>query len=203
MDGRIDPGTSPAQRLAPVKPSEPRPRPIPERLYRNAIDRADRRTRLILRLAGEMGLRRAEIAQVHARDLIEDLDGWTLVVHGKGDKDRDVPLPPHLAAEIRWTCKAGWMLPGDYFGHLSPRWVGKLATRLLPDQWTIHTLRHRFSTISYRLDRDLMTLRDTLGHSSVATTQRYIKVADAAKRQLVTSVGTYREGFGPPGEMAA
>lgn len=197
-DGRIAEEEAPAKRLAPVRPAPPRPRPIPERIYWQAIQEADRRTRLILRCAGELGMRRAEIAVVHARDLIEDLDGWTLVVHGKGQKDREVPLPPHLAAEIRWTAGRDWMLPGQDHGHLSPRWVGKLARRVLPGEWTIHTLRHRFSTVSYRIDRDLMTLRDVLGHTSVATTQRYIKIPDTAKRRLVSSVSD-----GPPDEWIA
>lgn len=160
-----------------------------------ALTAADDRGQLILRLAAEAGLRRAEIAVVHCRDMFEDLAGWTLNVHGKGGKDRDVPLPSHLAATIRLRAGKTWMLPGDYQGHLSPRWVGKLATRVMPDEWTLHSLRHRFSSVSYEIDRDLMALRDVLGHASVATTQRYVKTPDEAKRRIVSSVAHYRDGY--------
>lgn len=183
---------SPADCLPAVKPGQPKPRPTPESVYRAALLGADDRSQLILRLAGECGLRRAEIAHVHARDLLEDLVGWSLVAHGKGGKDRDIPLPPYLAAMIRLRAADGWLFPGDYQGHLSPRWVGKLAVLALPGDWTLHTLRHRFASVSYAVDHDLMTLRDLLGHESVATTQRYVKTVDEAKRRMITAVSQYR-----------
>lgn len=190
QSGLVD--ASPAAALPSVRPEEPSPRPIPERLYMAALLDANDRDELILRLAGEVGMRRAEIAQVHVgRDMVEDLDGWTLIVHGKGGKDREVPLPPHLAATMRLRGR-GWLFPGDDHGHLSARWIGKLGTRALPEHWTLHPLRHRFSSVSFELDRDLMTLRDLLGHASVATTQRYVRVRDEAKRRLVMSVARYR-----------
>lgn len=184
---------SPSDHLPSMRPEEPHPRPAPESVYRAALAAADERGQLILRLAAEAGLRRAEIADIHGRrDLVEDLDGWTLTVHGKGGKDRDVPLPPFLAATIRLRAGNSWMLPGSDNGHLSPRWVGKLATRVMPDEWTLHTLRHRFASVSYEIDRDLMALRDVLGHASVATTQRYVKTRDDAKRRIVNSVAGYQ-----------
>lgn len=184
---------SPADHLPSVRAEEPRPRPAPENVYRAALAAADDRGQLILRLAAEAGLRRAEIAVIHGRrDMLEDLDGWTLTVHGKGGKDRDVPLPPYLASTILLRAGKAWLFPGDYQGHLSPRWVGKLATRVMPDEWTLHTLRHRFASVSYEIDRDLMALRDVLGHTSVATTQRYIKTRDDAKRRIVASVSQYQ-----------
>lgn len=52
----------------------------------------------MLRLAGEAGLRRAEIAQVHTADL---MDGGALLVHGKGGKNRVVPISTYLVSLIR------------------------------------------------------------------------------------------------------
>ena len=65
-----------------VKPSEPVPMPIPEHALQAGLRAADDRARLALRLAAECGMRRAEIAQVHAADLGADADGAYLVVHG-------------------------------------------------------------------------------------------------------------------------
>jgi integrase len=183
---------SPAERLPAVKPGQPRPRPTPERIYAAALDDADDRTGLILRLAGELGMRRGEIAQMHANDLVDDLLSTTLIAHGKGNKDRDLPMPPGLAAACRLRAGTGWLFPGDFNGHLSPRYVGKLATRVLPEGWGLHSLRHRFASLSNDLDHDLIGLCDTLGHASVATTQRYVRVSDEAKRRLVMSVASHR-----------
>lgn len=100
----------PAAALPKVRAASPTPRPAPEIAYREALGRADARSRLILRLAAEVGLRRAEVAQVHSRDLIEDLEGWSLIVHGKGGRQRVVPLPDGLAVALR-ARPAGWAFP--------------------------------------------------------------------------------------------
>lgn len=175
---------SPAADLTPVKATPPAPRPTPDDVYRAALASADGRTRLILRLAAEVGLRRSEISHIHSDDLIQEVGGWSLVVHGKGGKDRVVPLPHDLAHVIR-IAGGGYLFPGNDDGHLSPRYVGKLATRVLHGKWTIHSLRHRFASRAYALDRDLFTVQDLLGHASPATTRVYVQVLDADKRRTV------------------
>ncbi|WP_298041451.1 hypothetical protein, partial [uncultured Microbacterium sp.] len=64
-----------ADALPMVKATAPRPRPAPDAAYREALLRAPARETLMLRLAAEMGLRRSEVAQVHTRDLLDDLVG--------------------------------------------------------------------------------------------------------------------------------
>lgn len=180
---------NPAEALPRVKATAGIPRPVDELSYRAALRDAAPRVRLILRCAAEVGLRRAEIAQVHRRDLLQDLGGWSLIVHGKGDRPRVVPLPAGLAAEIAEQCQRwGHMLPGDDAGHLSPRYVGKLAARALPDDWTLHGLRHRFATIAYSLDRDVFTVQQLLGHASPATTRRYVALDTSSMRSTVDRV---------------
>lgn len=172
-----------------VRPKRPQPRPVPEREYRTALTEADDRTRVILLLAGEAGLRRGEIAQINRRDIMEDLDGLTLLVHGKGNKERYVPLSPHVAAAV--TSYLGlreWLLPSPAGGHLTPRHVGKLASRILPGIWTLHTLRHRFGTQVHRATRDVVMVKELLGHESLATTQRYIAVDRSELRRAVMSI---------------
>lgn len=176
--------TDPTTALARVEPAQPRPRPTPDQAYRAALAAATPRERLMLRLAAELGLRRAEVATVHTRDLVEDLDGWSLLVHGKGARDRLVPLPPILAAELR-ALPHGWAFPGDHDGHLSPRWVGKLIARLLPEPWTMHSLRHRFATRAYAAAGDLLVVQKLLGHTSPVTTQVYVRLPDDALRRTV------------------
>lgn len=171
--------------LPPIGPSQPRPRPTPDVAYRMALAAADERERLMLRLAAEMGLRRTEVAQIHSRDLMDDFDGTSLRIFGKGAKERVVPLPPVLAAELR-ALPPGYAFPGDYGpGHLSPRWVGRLVTRLLPDGQTMHGLRHRFGSRAYQVDRDLLVVQALLGHSSPTTTRTYVEIPNAALRRTV------------------
>lgn len=154
-------------------------------VYRQALAEAPERERLILRLAAECGMRRAEVAQVHRNDLVEDLDGWSIQVHGKGRRNRTVPLPPDLARDLHRATSDGWAFPGSDHGHLSPRWVGKLMARRLEGDWTMHTLRHLFATTTYAVDRDVFTVQDLLGHASPATTRRYVRLPDDSKRAHV------------------
>ncbi len=175
----------PSGGLGPVKPAEPAPRPTPELEYQQALAEADSREHLMLRLAAELGLRRAEVAQVHARDLEHDLLGWSLRVLGKGGKVRVVPMPTGLALALREQCAGGWAFPSERGGHLTPAHVGRLVSRLLPAGTTMHSLRHRFATRAYAVDRDLLTVQALLGHSSPETTRRYVRLPDAALRRTV------------------
>lgn len=178
----------PAVKLPHVKAEEPHPHPAPETAYRGALEQADGRTGLMVRLAAEMGLRRAEVAGIHSRDVSIDGDGvrW-LTVHGKGGKDRDVPMPRALG-ELVAAQPAGWLFPGHDGGHLSPRWVGNLVSATLPAGVTMHALRHRFATRAYNLDRDVFTVQRLLGHASPATTQRYVATDPGTMRQLVEAI---------------
>lgn len=141
----------------------------------------------MLRLAAEVGMRRAEVAVGHSRDIFEDLGGHSLTAHGKGGKARDLPLPPGLAAQLM-ALPAGYFFPGSDAGHLSPRWVGKLVTLLLPDDLTMHTLRHRFATRAYAVDKDVFVVQELLGHASPATTRRYVQVPREGLRRTVLAV---------------
>ena len=171
-----------------VKASEPAPRPAPENVYRVSLANADARARLILRLAGEAGLRRGEIAQISRDDLTRDLMGYSLRVHGKGGKTRTVPLTDKLALLlVNYLGRRYWLFPSPTGGHLTPRHVGKLASKVMPDIWTLHTLRHRFATVTYDGTRDLLVVQQLLGHSSVATTQRYIATPQDRLRAAVAA----------------
>lgn len=180
--GRLD--HNPAGLLPPIRPARHAPRPAPERAVADALLSADDRQRLMVLLAVREGLRRGEIARVHSDDLIEEAGGWSLRVHGKGDKIRVVPLSDDVALELM-VLPSGWAFPGQVDGHLSPEYVGKLVSRLLPDGWTTHTLRHRFATNAYAGQRDLFAVQTLLGHSSPETTRRYVHVPDESLRAAV------------------
>jgi integrase len=157
-----------------IKMTKGRARPAPDRIYHEALISAKPRETLMLRLAAEVGLRRGEVAQAHTNDLMEDLVGHSLIVHGKGGKTRTVPLPVSLGRAVAGL-EPGYLFPGNDNGHLSPRYVGKLIRDLMPDQWTMHTLRHRFGTRAYALTSDILLVQEMLGHASPNTTRVYVE----------------------------
>lgn len=177
---------SPALSIPVVKASDPNPAPVPDSAWRIAYAMADTRERLMLDLAEGHGLRRAEVAVVWPeRDLIEDLDGWSLLVHGKGGKTRVVPLDADVASTLR-AMPAGWAFPGRIDGHLSPRWVGRVVADLLPGHHTMHKLRHRAASQVHEAGGgDLALTQDFLGHASPVTTRRYVKVRDGRMRAAI------------------
>lgn len=160
------------------------PRPADEFVVNDALRRADSRVYLMLMLGSRYGMRRGEIARVSTRDLRADGGDWSLVVHGKGGKERLLPLLPDMAFAIR-DAPAGWLFPNGLGGHLTPAHVGKLVRRALDGVATAHQLRHRFATRTYQATRDIRAVQELLGHASVATTQRYTKVAESALRDVI------------------
>jgi integrase len=140
----------------------------------------------MIRLAAEAGLRRAEIAAVHSRDVMRDLVGRSLIVRGKGDKQRIVPISDELADTI--TAADGYVFPGRWSGHAEASYIGKHLSRLLGDGWTPHSLRHRYATATYRATNDLFLVSKLLGHDSVETTQRYVAMPEDRLRAALDDV---------------
>jgi integrase/recombinase XerC len=178
------------ERLPKVRMDQGHPRPAPDWAVREAERKADLRELVMIRLAADMGLRRAEVAQVHYGDIIHSEEGPSLTVHGKGDKDREVPMPEDLMHLIhRWRRNLehpdGFLFPGKDRGHLSPRFVGRLIAALLPGEYTAHTLRHRFATRLYAETHDLLLVQELLGHTNPNTTRRYVDYGRAAMRAAV------------------
>lgn len=186
---------NPAAGLPKVPAAKPRPRPCPDPMWRELLTESSLRERMMARLAGEVGMRRAEVSVCHRDDLISDGIGWALVVHGKGGKQRVVPITDRMANDIANFCRSGYLFPGNIDGHLSAHHVGKLIGNLMPDGWSMHKLRHRFATRGLAGTGDLLAVRDALGHASVATTQIYTAVADDKVRRVAEAAADtpYRE----------
>lgn len=203
---RIAEVDSPVRRLPPVSIDLALPRPAPDTVLQQALWFADQKEQLMLMLAGYAGLRRAEVAKVHPRDF--DWETESLLVHGKGRKERRVPVHPDLGLAVRAELErrrvgkhgSGFRLyvdgigpdshlfPGKH-GHVAPDTVGRVLDRLLAGKWTGHTLRHRFATKAYAPERDLRAVQELLGHSKPETTARYVEAPPEAKLNAVLAVG--------------
>jgi integrase/recombinase XerC len=183
----------PAAGLPTVRVPRGRPRPAPEGVIVDALARADDREGLMVELGALAGLRAGEIARVHTLDLAGDL----LLVHGKGGKERVVPLAQgSLIAAIE--AADGWLFPNGRGSHLTPNHVSKLLSRLLPAPWTAHTLRHRFGTRAYAGTRDLLAVSKLLGHASTDTTLIYVLMPEDHLRLAVRAASVIGAASLPP-----
>ena len=169
-----------------VKKPHAHPRPCPDRYIAAAMEMATSSERLMIRLGAECGLRRGEIARVHSDDVVADSAGRSLIVRGKGDKQRIVPLPDDLAGIIMDA--RGYLFPGRFGGHVEESYIGDHISRLLPDGWAAHTLRHRFATTAYAATHDLFVVAELLGHESVETTEHYVAMPDGRLREATAAV---------------
>lgn len=169
-----------------VKKPHAHPRPCPDRYIAAAMKMATTSERLMIRLGAECGLRRGEIARVHSDDVVADSAGRSLIVRGKGDKQRIVPLPDDLAGIIMDA--RGYLFPGRFGGHVEESYIGDHISRLLPDGYAAHTLRHRFATTAYAATHDLFVVAELLGHESVETTEHYVAMPDGRLREAAAAV---------------
>lgn len=169
-----------------VKKPHAHPRPCPDRYIAVAMEMATTSERLMIRLGAECGLRRGEIARVHSDDVVADSAGRSLIVRGKGDKQRIVPLPDDLAGIIMDA--RGYLFPGRFGGHVEESYIGDHISRLLPDGYAAHTLRHRFATTAYAATHDLFVVAELLGHESVETTEHYVAMPDGRLREATAAV---------------
>jgi site-specific recombinase XerD len=166
---------NPAQGLPPVQVSRGVPRPAPDAALLQALAVADPRTRLLVRLAAEAGLRCCEIATIHSDDLAGDRAHYTLRVRGKGDRVRVMPISDSLHRALTDQGN-GWVFPGLIEGHISAAYVSKLISRALPG-YTAHTLRHRYATRALvGSGGNLRVVQELLGHATIMTTQIYTQV---------------------------
>jgi integrase/recombinase XerC len=116
-----------------------------------------------------------------------DLERGALVVWGKGDKERRVPMGEPAVMAIRgWlSVRAEVVAPDEgraLFGNergkrLTPRDVRRIVDRRSPTPTHPHALRHTFATHLLDGGADLRSVQELLGHSDVATTQRYTHVS--------------------------
>lgn len=169
-----------------VKKPHAHPRPCPDRYIAAAMEMATPSEKLMVRLGAECGLRRGEIARVHSDDVVADSAGHSLIVRGKGDKQRIVPLPDDLAGIIMDA--RGYLFPGRFGGHVEESYIGDHISRLLPDGYAAHTLRHRFATTAYAATHDLFVVAELLGHESVETTEHYVAMPDGRLREAMAAV---------------
>jgi integrase/recombinase XerC len=172
---------NPVHRVKPIRIPPSVAKLCPETAYERALEDAesagDARAVLVLLLAGMAGLRRNEIASLRCEHVTER----GLRVTGKGGRTRLVPIHPVLAEPLRLAAESGsgWLFPAaDPEHHIHARTINRIVNRYLPNGMSTHSMRHRFATMVHQGSRDLRAVQELLGHTSLATTQRYVSVSE-------------------------
>jgi len=174
------------------------PRPIPEDPLMNAVLLAERPIRLMLVLAAWCGLRAKELALLRRACILDRASPPFLMVAAdatKGHHERIVPLCPFVVTELDLF---GLPASGVIFtrgdgrpGPNAPWRISQRCNRYLHEQGipeTLHQLRHRFGTETYRATRDIRLVQELMGHASPVTTAIYTLVSPAAAAAAVAAL---------------
>jgi len=174
-----------------VLPLPKKPQKLPVVLSREEVLQflscvADLKHRVILTVCYAAGLRISEAVCLKAT-AIDSRRMVIRVVQGKGQKDRYVMLSTRLLEILRSYWKArhpkDWLFPGGYVGRPITKDAVedacKKAHRVsgLGKPVTPHSLRHAFAVHLLESGTDVRTIQLLLGHRSLATTARYLKIA--------------------------
>ena len=164
------------------------------------------RNKALVELLYATGMRVSELVTLPMMTLRGDPE--MILIKGKGDKERMVPLsPPARRAVSEWLIhwdamaeagrKSGKAAPKFLFpsnaaaGHITRQYFYVLIKSIAaaggidPNRITPHTLRHAFATHLLARGADLRVIQTLLGHAGLATTEIYTHVLDDALKSLV------------------
>ncbi len=185
---------SPLSRISLPKSGKRLPSFIPEEKLDHLLDKVTFsddftgvRDRLIIEILYFTGMRRSELITLCNSDV--DSSGMIIKVHGKGGKERIIPVGQAFSQTLRgFTEKKksefGTILPSDPFfvtrGYkkLYPELIYRIVNKNLRlvfsgGKRSPHTLRHSFATHMLNHGADLNAIKDLLGHASLSATQVY------------------------------
>jgi site-specific recombinase XerD len=168
-----------------------RPQKLPQVLSQGEVGRfldavESLKHRVILTVCYAAGLRVSEAVRLKPAAI----DSQRMVIRveeGKGRKDRYVMLSPKLLDILRNYWKAArpkeWLFPGDRPGQPITRTAvervcqGTRQRSGITKPVTPHSLRHAFAVHLLESGADLRTIQLLLGHRSLTTTSRYLRIA--------------------------
>lgn len=160
---------------------------------------------VILSLLYTTGIRVSELIQIRIKDLSLQ-EPFTLLVHGKGQKSRHVPLMRNTIPFIQkylaqkrcdrperldeWLFKNHMNEPFtrqgiNYIVRKYTKMAREIAPDMIPADFSPHKMRHTTAMGLVESGVDLIYIRDLLGHESVKTTEVYARADAMHKRQAI------------------
>lgn len=158
-----------------------------EQVQRMLALETNRRNHAIIRLLYSAGLRVSELCSLTWRDVQTNGQAGQVTVYGKGGKTRSIPVSAATYQEVlalRPATVNGLQSDSPVFASLRTRAaltrvqihrIVKAAAKRagIPAETSSHWLRHAHASHSIERGASLPLVRDTLGHASLATTNRY------------------------------
>ena len=161
------------------------------------------RTKAMLEMMYGSGLRVSELVNLTLNDI--DLYNDTILIHGKGDKERIVPLGDYAKEYLieylnvrnslikRKNGNPDKLFLNNHGKPITRNGFNFLLNKLLKEKGiekevTPHTLRHSFATHMLDNGADLRTIQELLGHSDIVTTRIYTHVS---KKQIQDNYNKY------------
>ena len=153
---------------------------------RALLDRAEQRNEYaVLATFYGTGVRLSELRFLRRCDV--DVERGSIRVHGKGGRDRLVPLPIHLRNVLREhqreSVESTWLFPGQrrerpLDSQTIQKLVGRVAKRAgIEKHVTPRVLRHTFATHLLEAGADLPRIQYVLGHTGIVSTTVYLHLA--------------------------
>lgn len=164
---------SPAEPLESIRVPVVVPRLAADDQVQLALLTATDQQRAMILLGRLACLRLTELTTLQMRQR----EGDVLRITGKGEKQRLVPIADDLMPvllKLERIQPYGYYFPGRFGGSMHPQSVNKIITRVTGTN--PHSLRHAGATAAFQATKNLRAVQELLGHSSLATTQRYLHV---------------------------
>jgi integrase/recombinase XerD len=158
--------------------------------------------KLVLMIAYGLGLRLAEIAKLKPTDF--NWDRKVIRIHGKGSKERDLPIDECLVSLLRQhlSQKVGkvYLFEGREKGLPYPlRTIQKIYDNAVEKsgilrQGGIHSLRHSFATHLMEQGVDIRQVQEFLGHGNIKTTQIYTHFSTKSLAKIRSPLASFWGG---------
>lgn len=154
------------------------------------------------------GIRVSEVIWIKVKD-VSLFEPPTLLIHGKGQKSRYVPILSNTKGILREylnshhlneeRCQQDWLFKSHMNSQFTRQGVNYIVKKyadmareinphLIPHDFSPHKLRHTTAMELVDSGVDLIYIRDLLGHVSVKTTEVYAKAQSARKREAIEAV---------------
>lgn len=150
------------------------------------------------------GIRREELTNITLDDV--DMESGTILIHGKGDKERKVFINENLRPvlseymlsyrnKIKTFADSKYLFPSSKSEKMSVRAVSDIVDKAMENAGIkekrvgAHILRKWFATTAFSGTGDIATVSKLLGHSSPTVTMRYVQIGEDTMRRAAASVG--------------
>jgi len=154
--------------------------------------RRSRRDYVLFMLMYSCGLRVSEAVSLRVEDV--DLDAGAVLVHGKGNKERQAYLRPGASATVReWVGDrtTGWLFPGANGAHLSARVIQHYAKQygraVGLDNVHPHSFRHSCATHYLLGGAPITFVQALLGHTKLSATGLYTQLSNVERQRIANS----------------